>query len=1012
MIYGLPLSVPTAPDRIVKTAPGAYPSLLFSFPFFDQIRKGFVLRSDGYLHFGDSKPCGSTFISTACPITEYTNGIMPLLSDLKGMTSSTFDWELSYDNSRTYVRYDHVKTDMTGSSIPQTSWPTQTFSISLHETGSIRFFYEELHLSDFGEFGEDWYAGIINSDGSKVTVDPDQIVDSQGITFWRHEKTVAISPIQNRVGDELTLSFPTILELPEDLKWESVELYCDIGGIKTKISKEDQVKANKTILKCEVPDIEVGGLTLGGEGQVLMLRLFMKRIFTTEEITLIQTLRQNGVRVDEWIEMPLNTKILDNSNTNSNELENGETIIKVFAASHASMKIDACFLGNPLLTPDGCGICGGDNSNVDCWGACNGAGVLDCAGTCDGVAEKDCAGTCNGDAKYDCNSECQGTAAKDVCNICAGGSTGLIPGATLDCKGICGGQSVCESSSSGGSSSGSKSSSSSGSSLSFCEENPSHPSCDKTNGADDVSVLILGSIIIALVMFVGSMFWCLSQNEEERDPLNLDPNHFPKNAMDKLLTQLRTYYVPPSENQSNQDEQIVQTDKNIPVPTGLIGQPREDECVVCLGEFEFGKKYVELSCRHSFHVDCITEWFERSLCCPICKANVPNQLGFKYVGHGDEDPAGWVCDKKEKKKKKKNNERKNRRQGRRDRRTHRHRRERSRNHHQTMVNNPSIPMQDILENQMNRQQQENGVNGNELSLNDINMAMNESTGNNNNNNNNDNHHNRNNQPNNNSNDNNPSMSLANVRSATSRQNNGVQSVTRTLNPMLLTQNTMTALPNSQQQQQQQQHSRSILSVMSSSSINAASSSTSPLSSRRKRRSPTSQDIRRQRSTPHHQSPPKMSPNQRLRKRRQPPLPMAPPMLSPMSPRAIITSRRANRSESNSSTSPQDLRSPLHPMRINTDLETCDEIIQGCCPGPTPDKNGCSPRPCAMRRTSFTGQQLLSPRLTPRLSRAFPTMKGGRRSSGNNNSGSSSSHGSTEGGSNNNNNGVSGSKWDI
>ncbi|NQU68542.1 MAG: T9SS type A sorting domain-containing protein [Candidatus Marinimicrobia bacterium] len=97
---------------------------------------------------------------------------------------------------------------------------------------------------------------------------------------------------------------------------------------------------------------------------------------------------------------------------------------------------------------DNCGVCGGNNLDVDCLGDCFGNAADDCTGVCDGNAtyddcdicsggttgltpnaDMDCTDTCFGSAINDCNGTCNGSAAVDDCGICAGGTTGLIPNA-------------------------------------------------------------------------------------------------------------------------------------------------------------------------------------------------------------------------------------------------------------------------------------------------------------------------------------------------------------------------------------------------------------------------------------------------------------------------------------------------------------------------------------------------------------------------------------------------------
>lgn len=44
----------------------------------------------------------------------------------------------------------------------------------------------------------------------------------------------------------------------------------------------------------------------------------------------------------------------------------------------------------------------------------------------------------------------------------------------------------------------------------------------------------------------------------------------------------------------------------------------EDDCPICLEEYDFENPKIALQCNHSFHLGCIYEWMERSQACPVC----------------------------------------------------------------------------------------------------------------------------------------------------------------------------------------------------------------------------------------------------------------------------------------------------------------------------------------------------------------------------------------------------------
>uniref|UniRef100_A0A453FSS2 RING-type E3 ubiquitin transferase n=1 Tax=Aegilops tauschii subsp. strangulata TaxID=200361 RepID=A0A453FSS2_AEGTS len=49
----------------------------------------------------------------------------------------------------------------------------------------------------------------------------------------------------------------------------------------------------------------------------------------------------------------------------------------------------------------------------------------------------------------------------------------------------------------------------------------------------------------------------------------------------------------------------------------------EDDCPICLEEYDYENPKIVLQCNHNFHLSCIYEWMERSQSCAVCaKGNV------------------------------------------------------------------------------------------------------------------------------------------------------------------------------------------------------------------------------------------------------------------------------------------------------------------------------------------------------------------------------------------------------
>lgn len=49
-----------------------------------------------------------------------------------------------------------------------------------------------------------------------------------------------------------------------------------------------------------------------------------------------------------------------------------------------------------------------------------------------------------------------------------------------------------------------------------------------------------------------------------------------------------------------------------------------DECPICLEEFNNAIPVLELHCGHVFHIKCIDDWYQRSDLCPLCAQIMDN----------------------------------------------------------------------------------------------------------------------------------------------------------------------------------------------------------------------------------------------------------------------------------------------------------------------------------------------------------------------------------------------------
>ena len=48
----------------------------------------------------------------------------------------------------------------------------------------------------------------------------------------------------------------------------------------------------------------------------------------------------------------------------------------------------------------------------------------------------------------------------------------------------------------------------------------------------------------------------------------------------------------------------------------------EEECSICLENYNKEDNIIKLKCNHQFHFKCINCWIEKNECCPICRSTL------------------------------------------------------------------------------------------------------------------------------------------------------------------------------------------------------------------------------------------------------------------------------------------------------------------------------------------------------------------------------------------------------
>jgi hypothetical protein len=71
------------------------------------------------------------------------------------------------------------------------------------------------------------------------------------------------------------------------------------------------------------------------------------------------------------------------------------------------------------------------------------------------------------------------------------------------------------------------------------------------------------------------------------------------------------------------------------VDQSTLPENERKSCIICLGDFEKGEKIVlHPGCKHTFHDECVLEWFKTKLKCPVCKKPTRSNM-LRNLCNGD-----------------------------------------------------------------------------------------------------------------------------------------------------------------------------------------------------------------------------------------------------------------------------------------------------------------------------------------------------------------------------------------